>query len=153
MSTEASRLRVREWHRQKYHDDPEWAARRNENAKRWTREQKVRGLCTKCTRPATHKTVCEEHHWRGRENNWRKRGISITLLDFFSRVISQGYRCPLCRRDLDPLTAAVDHCHETGEVRGVLCIRCNCAIGALGDNAASLARVVEYLSVAFGGRK
>lgn len=150
-SPELARRKVRDWHRWKYHADPAWAKRRNERTKRWIREQKARGLCCKCTRPATHKTLCEEHHWKGRENNWRKRGIRMTLLDFFARLASQDHRCPLCTRVLDPVTAAVDHCHETGEIRGLLCIRCNCAIGALGDNAAALSRVVAYLSP--GGRR
>ena len=40
---------------------------------------------------------------------------------------------------------AVDHCHETGEIRGYLCHACNRAIGLLGDNADSLRKAVHYL--------
>lgn len=149
MSTEVLRARCRAWHQKKYHSDPDWARRRNDNTKRWVREQKARGLCRKCTRPAIHKTVCEEHLWLGREHNWKKRGVVLTMPEFWERLEAQGRKCPLCLRSLDPIYAAVDHCHATGRVRGILCIRCNCAIGALGDTAESVARVVEYL----GGRK
>lgn len=40
---------------------------------------------------------------------------------------------------------ALDHCHVTGHFRGWLCIRCNAAIGALGDSIEGLLRAVEYL--------
>ncbi|WP_371612134.1 endonuclease VII domain-containing protein [Streptomyces clavifer] len=39
----------------------------------------------------------------------------------------------------------VDHCHETGRVRGVLCFNCNSAIGKLGDDPDSLRRAIAYL--------
>jgi len=39
----------------------------------------------------------------------------------------------------------VDHCHETGRIRGLLCSRCNSAIGQLGDTVVGLMRAVCYL--------
>ncbi|MGW5421011.1 endonuclease domain-containing protein [Streptomyces sp. NPDC003943] len=41
--------------------------------------------------------------------------------------------------------AHVDHCHETGRVRGVLCFNCNSAIGKLGDDPDVLRRAIAYL--------
>lgn len=41
--------------------------------------------------------------------------------------------------------AHVDHCHETGRVRGVLCFNCNSAIGKLGDDPDTLRRATAYL--------
>lgn len=49
------------------------------------------------------------------------------------QVCSKGYRL------------AVDHCHDTKRLRGLLCSSCNMAIGALGDTAEKLERAVEYL--------
>lgn len=144
--TDVERARVRAWHLKKYHADPEWAKRRNEYAKGWVRQQKALGLCTKCGDKATHKTVCEEHWWKGRENNWRKRGIPMTLATFFATFEAQGRICALCTRALTPEGAVVDHCHATGRVRGILCVRCNGAIGGLGDTVASIRRALEYLS-------
>lgn len=40
---------------------------------------------------------------------------------------------------------SVDHCHSTNGVRGLLCVRCNSAIGLLGDTAESLVRALKYL--------
>ncbi|WP_427925502.1 endonuclease domain-containing protein [Streptomyces sp. cg40] len=39
----------------------------------------------------------------------------------------------------------VDHCHETGRVRCVLCFNCNSAIGKLGDDPDAVRRAAAYL--------
>jgi len=40
----------------------------------------------------------------------------------------------------------VDHDHETGKLRGVLCLTCNTGLGKLGDNVEGLTRALEYLN-------
>lgn len=55
-----------------------------------------------------------------------------------------GGCCEICGRS-DVRRLVVDHCHVTGKIRGMLCDRCNQAIGALGDNAESLERALRYL--------
>lgn len=42
----------------------------------------------------------------------------------------------------------VDHDHDTGEARGVLCSACNLGIGKLGDNVEGLRRALAYLEAA-----
>lgn len=56
-------------------------------------------------------------------------------------------RCEICQRTSEelPRRLCVDHCHETGEVRGLLCNGCNLAIGKLGDDLEALKRAVAYL--------
>jgi hypothetical protein len=39
----------------------------------------------------------------------------------------------------------IDHCHETGAVRGLLCRSCNLGLGMLGDNLIGLRFAVKYL--------
>lgn len=39
----------------------------------------------------------------------------------------------------------VDHCHDTGKVRGLLCYQCNTALGQLGDTEAALLRIITYI--------
>lgn len=65
----------------------------------------------------------------------------------------QGGKCglPHCGRDLvfgrpsRQQGAHIDHCHQTGRVRGILCGGCNTALGRLGDTVESLEQVVKYL--------
>lgn len=45
-------------------------------------------------------------------------------------------------------TLSVDHCHETGAIRGLLCNTCNRAIGLLKDSAAALRAAADYLEIA-----
>ena len=40
---------------------------------------------------------------------------------------------------------AVDHCHETGSIRGLLCLNCNTGIGKLGDDVDGLLKALAYL--------
>ena len=48
-----------------------------------------------------------------------------------SLLKEQDYFCPLCESLIDPKDAALDHCHDTGRIRGVLHLRCNSIEGAL----------------------
>jgi hypothetical protein len=48
-------------------------------------------------------------------------------------------------------TFHVDHCHETGKIRGLLCHSCNTGIGKLGDNLEGLQKAVSYLERFYDG--
>ena len=41
---------------------------------------------------------------------------------------------------------AVDHCHETGDVRGLLCAACNTALGLLKDDPDRIVKLLDYLT-------
>ncbi|MFF3494162.1 endonuclease VII domain-containing protein [Streptomyces sp. NPDC002795] len=57
-------------------------------------------------------------------------------------IASQMGVCVIC---LNAPAVHVDHCHETGRVRGVLCFNCNSAIGKLGDDPDTVRRATAYL--------
>ena len=71
----------------------------------------------------------------------RTHGVDVDAL-----LIRQAGRCALCARELRH--PHVDHDHESGRVRGVLCSACNTALGVLGDNPAGLRRALTYLEEA-----
>lgn len=78
----------------------------------------------------------------------------LTADDYDRLVAAQAGVCAICerperlvqpnRRDGDE-SLAVDHDHDTGRVRGLLCMTCNTAIGKLGDDPALLRRAADYL--------
>jgi len=58
----------------------------------------------------------------------------------------QEYRCAICRDEPEPgRRLAVDHDHETGAVRGLLCRRCNMALGSFRDDPHLLLAAADYL--------
>ena len=75
-----------------------------------------------------------------------KRSYGITLEEFKSMKESQGNVCKVCKlpephnREL-----AVDHCHITGKVRGLLCTNCNQGLGLFKDNRDLLLSAIKYL--------
>ena len=78
-----------------------------------------------------------------------KSKYGLTLEAFDEMVEKQNGVCAIClKSEVDVLKKrlSVDHCHKTGKVRGLLCSRCNQAIGLMKDDVSSLARAIEYLS-------
>ena len=51
----------------------------------------------------------------------------MTYEKFQSELIKQDYKCLICNRELS--NPQVDHDHDTGEYRGILCIPCNNGLG------------------------
>src|SRR5687768_14695899 len=64
----------------------------------------------------------------------REYGISVDQYKQMER--EQGFSCGCCRTVLGEGELYVDHCHDTGVVRGLLCQKCNSGIGLLGDTPA-----------------
>jgi hypothetical protein len=78
----------------------------------------------------------------------------LTVTEFETLLASQGGRCAICRTEDPHMRTAtrlqVDHDHTTGEVRGLLCDRCNKALAGVGDNLEGLMKFVDYLSARVG---
>src|SRR5690606_5587543 len=74
------------------------------------------------------------------------REYGITLDDYFAMLERQGGVCAICHQECQTRNSlAVDHCHETGRVRGLLCNRCNRALGLLRDDPEVIRRAASYL--------
>jgi hypothetical protein len=89
------------------------------------------------------------------QNYWKahKRGNSlpklygITLEQYEERLAAQDAKCAICGA-CSPGgkgTWHVDHCHSSGEVRGILCHGCNLGLGLFKDNPAALEAAADYL--------
>ncbi len=68
-------------------------------------------------------------------------------VDHYQRILaSQNGVCAICHK-LDPngRDLAVDHDHDSGKVRGLLCRPCNTGLGLFGDGTAGLERALNYL--------
>lgn len=79
---------------------------------------------------------------------WYKRTLGLTMERVNALLAEHNYRCALCGRHADEFKKglAIDHCHETGRIRGVLCMPCNTSLGQLGDNVESMYGIINYLN-------
>jgi hypothetical protein len=79
-----------------------------------------------------------------------KKSYGISLDDWEAMYKAQGGVCAVCKMDETEkgsryANLAVDHCHATGRVRGLLCNACNRAAGFLQDNPETALRLASYL--------
>ena len=76
---------------------------------------------------------------------WRKQGINYDTVVAYADA--RGWRCEICGVSLEESRMrAIDHDHESGRFRGVLCSLCNKGLGLFKDNPKFLERAVQYLS-------
>jgi len=78
----------------------------------------------------------------------RFKPYGITSDDFVKMMEAQCNLCGICQIDFDLMPTKhihLDHCHETGKIRGVLCGRCNAMLGFARDRVDVLYAAVEYL--------
>jgi len=95
--------------------------------------------------------------WRKRnpdlaKNSDLKRSYGITLAQYETMLATQGGKCAICKgsertRDKDggPRRMPVDHDHNTGKVRGLICTHCNRALGMFKDNVEILKAAISYV--------
>lgn len=103
-------------------------------------------------------------HWQARhprsskKNNLKARH-GMALEEYEAMVVAQKGVCAICQcedRDIVKRSGkrrelAVDHCHDTGVVRSLLCGDCNRALGLVRESPVILAKMISYLA-RFGGR-
>jgi len=124
-------------------------------------------VCTKCgcDKPLTHyakrnnrkngiQSSCKECNVRNKKDpeyyrDWKLKAVyGITREHYDSLRQDQHYCCAICgihEKHAKNATLCVDHNHDTGEVRGLLCHKCNVAIGLLQDNHEFCLNASQYL--------
>ena len=96
--------------------------------------------------PSTNMSIIDKR------KSYKLRRYGITLCDYRELNEKQDGLCAICgnkettrHQNGDIKGLAVDHCHETGKVRGLLCYRCNTGIGKLMDDPKLLRKAANYL--------
>jgi hypothetical protein len=122
MSTEAYRKRKRDWAKTESQKEKRklymrvWRKNNKEHYNSWSR--------------LYHKL--NKHLWASRTRVWRlKCTYGITEEDYNGMLLSQNNKCLICGKEHKDTTKGlhIDHSHETLEIRGLLCSRCNGALG------------------------
>jgi hypothetical protein len=83
-----------------------------------------------------------------RKRKWAEQNINITYEQYEEMLDEQNGSCAICGKKENQFNKGmcVDHCHETGQIRGLLCTECNLGIGYLKDDKELLMKAVDYLT-------
>lgn len=78
---------------------------------------------------------------------WRLKSVyGITVEQYNEMLNEQGGCCAICgTNEPTGYNWHVDHNHDTGKVRALLCSQCNQAIGMMKEDVSILRRAIEYL--------
>lgn len=114
-----------------------------------------KSVCKPCCAKRARRWVQDNRarHAATRHARELRETYGITVEDYDRMLAEQNGVCAICRQD-EPTAhgrtgtrfrLSVDHDHETGRVRGLLCQKCNRAIGLLNDDPDRLAAAIAYL--------
>jgi hypothetical protein len=116
-------------------------------------------LCIPCNKERKRKEKFNRYHSLSKEQrrvqnkkgNVRKFGISYE--EYHAMLERQDNKCSICNKEETETNVvynhtkylAIDHCHETGKIRGLLCSKCNKGIGMFKEDISILKSAISYL--------
>ena len=112
----------------------------------------LRGYCISCgiedrVKRYHERNGKEQQKYRSFKNLMKQYGISVEYYE--QERIKQNYQCKICgaHENTQPHKRLyVDHCHDTGKYRGLLCNTCNTGLGMFKDNTEFLHKAIEYIN-------
>lgn len=80
---------------------------------------------------------------------YRLKSYGISLEQYEEMKIRQGEKCLICNIHVSNLKTGlcIDHCHNTKKIRGLLCRKCNSALGLFNENLEFLKNAINYLEL------
>jgi hypothetical protein len=105
----------------------------------------IHSWCRKC-----QTAYCRK--WRkknpnsSRQANWKHQGIDISVEQYEKMFADQRGCCAVCGIKIKDHTLDVDHNHNTGEIRGLLCRECNIALGHLNVDDVGITNLLSAIS-------
>lgn len=95
-----------------------------------------------CSQYRPHNKMFED-----RRDGIIRRQYGITLAEYDQMLRDQDYKCAICGNEdeVEGRRLAIDHCHDSGKVRGLLCGKCNRGLGLFYDNKNLLTNAISYL--------
>ncbi|HSH23225.1 MAG TPA: endonuclease VII domain-containing protein [Acidimicrobiales bacterium] len=111
-----------------------------ERVKQWKRDNPEREAARQAAYRASGRKAVSDR------KSYLKRKYGISLEHYDALLEQQGGVCAICERPpRDDISLHVDHEHGTARIRGLLCFRCNNALGDFDDDHDRLVRAVSYL--------
>jgi hypothetical protein len=121
----------------RYRADPERAKKR---VRKWQQDHPDRVAATQARYRADGRKKASDRR------SHLRRTFGITPEQYDRMLVAQGGGCAICRKPpRDDIALHVDHDHETGAIRKLLCFDCNAGLGKLGDDVELLRAAITYL--------
>jgi len=109
-----------------------------ENNKRWNRNNRERYNENKKRSAKKNPDICKNIQLRNK--------FGITLHQYNEMLANQGGVCAICKQPCETgKSLAVDHCHKTKKIRGLLCQHCNTGFGQFRENKEFLISAISYI--------
>lgn len=127
-----------------YRQSPEYRAKAYANSKKYRQSEKHKEW------KKNYRSTPEQQ--LKRKNYEYKRKFGITFDDYQKLLENQNNVCAICKKEESFVlrgvkhSLAVDHCHNTGKIRGLLCRNCNQGLGLFHDNVEFLNEAIYYLT-------
>jgi len=109
----------------------------------------IDSACIVCNK-LNNKIKYKKHKSSGKyRKDYLKKAYNLSLEDYEIMLKKQKGVCAICKlperaREGQPL--AIDHCHENGFIRALLCVRCNNGLGQFKDSPHLLKLAAKYLN-------
>ena len=89
----------------------------------------------------------KDHAKKMQRNSMLVRRYGLTATEWDALFAKQNHSCAVCKTTQPGKLKGwqVDHCHQTGHVRGILCLKCNVGVGLMGDDPLRLRLAADYL--------
>lgn len=99
--------------------------------------------------PSKNREWCKQYYSKNK-HKWRERSYKnkygLTIEEVNEMLLSQNNQCPICQSAFKKTKYMnIDHNHQTGKMRQILCSKCNTAIGLLDENIERFRRAIDYL--------
>jgi Recombination endonuclease VII len=139
--------RQRAWFAKRWAEDPQFRARRRATQRAWKVAHRDELNLQRRHRYATDPEFRARKIAASSKDNRRrrlKRKYGISLEEYERLLALQNGACAICLLKSDRMLH-VDHCHKTGRVRGLLCVKCNTGLGCYNDDPSLMRRGAAYL--------
>lgn len=133
--------------------------KRIETSTRWKEKNRERANAWERADRAKNPEKYREREKKYKKRNWAKlsvheslRKLGLTNEQFILMNEKQQKKCAICGREERRIgrggeiaRLAIDHCHISGKIRGLLCHACNVALGSFEDNIEIIKSAIQYL--------
>lgn len=120
---------------------------RRDKVNRSSKEWRLRNIehVSKYRSEYSKKYFSKQENKDKRKNKQLLQSYNITLSDYREMLVSQENKCKICLTPFGNNQINVDHSHDTGKVRGLLCSSCNISLGHLKDDILRIENLIRYL--------